>query len=66
MPKITIDQILTAKPALRPRIYAYSIADKAHAGLLKVGLTSREVKSAWQNNSSPHERINEFTCRVGL
>lgn len=44
MPKITIDQILTAKPALRPRIYAYSIADKAHAGLLKVGLTSREVK----------------------
>ena len=40
----TIDQILATKPELRPRIYAYSIADKAHAGLLKVGQTSREVK----------------------
>jgi hypothetical protein len=41
----TIDQILATKPELRPRIYAYSIADKAHAGLLKVGQTSREVKT---------------------
>jgi len=40
----TIDQILAPKPELRPRIYAYSIADKAHAGLLKIGQTSREVK----------------------
>ena len=40
----TIDQILLSKPELRPRIYAYSIADKAHAGLLKIGQTSREVK----------------------
>ncbi len=39
-----IDEILAPKPELRPRIYAYSIADKAHAGLLKVGQTSREVK----------------------
>jgi hypothetical protein len=44
MPKSTIDEILAPKPELRPRIYAYSIADKAHAGLLKVGQTSREVK----------------------
>jgi hypothetical protein len=44
MAKLTIDQILAPKPELRPRIYAYSIADKAHAGLLKVGQTSREVK----------------------
>jgi Type III restriction enzyme, res subunit len=44
MPKSTIDQILAPKPEIRPRIYAYSIADKAHAGLLKVGQTSREVK----------------------
>jgi len=35
----TIEQILVLKPEARPRIYAYSIADKAHAGLLKVGQT---------------------------
>lgn len=40
-----IEQILTEKPQARPRIYAYSIADAAHAGLLKVGQTTREVKS---------------------
>jgi predicted house-cleaning noncanonical NTP pyrophosphatase (MazG superfamily)/L-rhamnose mutarotase len=40
----TIEQILAAKPEARPRIYAYSIADKAHAGLLKVGQTTRDVK----------------------
>jgi len=31
-----IDEILVLKPEARPRIYAYSIADKAHAVLLKV------------------------------
>ena len=40
----TIEQILVLKPEARPRIYAYSIADKAHAGLLKVGQTTRDVK----------------------
>jgi hypothetical protein len=40
----TIDEILAAKPAARPRIYAYSIADPAHRGLLKVGQTTRDVK----------------------
>jgi hypothetical protein len=39
-----IDEILTPKPEARPRIYAYSIDDKAHAGLLKVGQTTRDVK----------------------
>jgi hypothetical protein len=39
----TIDEILE-KPEARPRIYAYSIADKAHKGLLKVGQTTRDVK----------------------
>jgi len=39
-----IDEILVLKPEARPRIYAYSIADKAHAGLLKVGQTTRNVK----------------------
>lgn len=40
----TIEGILALKPEARPRIYAYSINDKAHAGLLKVGQTTRDVK----------------------
>jgi len=40
----TIDDILSPKPEARPRIYAYAIDDKAHAGLLKVGQTTRIVK----------------------
>lgn len=39
-----IEEILPPKPEVRPRIYAYSIDDKAHAGLLKVGQTTRDVK----------------------
>jgi hypothetical protein len=44
MNKPTIEEILAPKPAARPRIYAYAIADEAHAGLLKVGQTTRDVK----------------------
>ena len=44
MNKPDINEILAPKPEAHPRIYAYTIADKAHAGLLKVGQTSREVK----------------------
>src|SRR5436190_4144561 len=44
MSKPTIEEILAPKPAARPRIYAYSIADEAHKGLLKVGETTRDVK----------------------
>jgi hypothetical protein len=40
----TIEEILVPKPEARPRIYAYSIDDPAHAGLLKVGQTTRDVK----------------------
>ena len=40
----TVEDVLAPKPELRPRIYAYSIADAAHAGLLKVGQTTRDVK----------------------
>jgi len=40
----TIEEILMPKPEARPRIYAYSIADKAHLGQLKVGQTTRVVK----------------------
>ena len=44
MNKPTIEEILTPKPKSWPRIYAYSIVDKAHEGLLKVGQTARDVK----------------------
>ena len=40
----SIEQVLISKPESRPRIYAYSIDDKAHEGLLKVGQTARGVK----------------------
>src|ERR1700690_4650725 len=40
----TIGEILAPKPEARPHIYAYSIADKAHQDLLKVGQTTRDVK----------------------
>ena len=40
----TIDEVLAPKPSARPRIYAYTIADSAHQGLLKVGQTTRDVR----------------------
>ena len=39
-----IEEILAPKSEARPRIYAYSIDDAAHKGLLKVGQTTRNVK----------------------
>lgn len=42
--KPTVEEILAPKPNARLRIYAYSIADPAHKGLLKVGQTTRNVK----------------------
>ena len=39
-----IEEILAPKPEARPRIYAYSIADAAHMGLLKIGQTTRDVR----------------------
>jgi len=39
-----IEEVLALKSEARPCIYAYSIADKEHAGLLKVGQTTRDVK----------------------
>ena len=44
MHKPSIDEVLPPKPEARPRIYAYTIADPAHHGLLKVGQTTRSVK----------------------
>lgn len=39
-----LEEILTPKPTARLSLYAYSIADTAHQGLLKVGQTTRDVK----------------------
>ncbi len=39
-----IEEILAPKPEARPRIYAYSIDDAAHAGQLKIGQTTRDVR----------------------
>jgi hypothetical protein len=44
MSKPAIEVVLPPRPEARPRIYAYSIADAAHKGLLKVGQTTRDVK----------------------
>src|SRR5690554_6124454 len=44
MPK-SIDEILPEKLEARLRIYAYTIADDAHADLLKVGQTTQDVKA---------------------
>jgi hypothetical protein len=44
MNKPTIEEILAPKPEAQPRIYCYSIADKMHEGLLKIGQTIRDVK----------------------
>lgn len=52
----SIDEILAPKPEARPRIYAYSIDDVHHAGLLKVGQTTRDVK----------KRIAEQTKTAGI
>jgi hypothetical protein len=45
----TIEEILLPKPAARPGIYAYAIADKAHTGLLEAGQTPRGVKQRFWN-----------------
>lgn len=42
--KKPIEQLLPAKSEARLRIYAYSINDEAHKGLLKIGQTTRDVK----------------------
>jgi hypothetical protein len=49
----TIEEILAPKPGTRPRIYAYAIVDRAHAGLLKVGQTTRDVKQHEAKETRP-------------
>lgn len=51
-----IDEILPPKPAVTPRLYAYAIDGPRHAGLLKIGQTTRDVA----------QRIAEQTRTAGL
>ena len=39
-----MNKILAPRSKARPRIYAYSISDEAHNGLLKIGQTTRTAK----------------------
>lgn len=41
----TVDELLPEKSPARLRIYAYSIQDAGHAGLLKIGQTTQDVKT---------------------
>ncbi|WP_078354493.1 DEAD/DEAH box helicase family protein [Mycobacteroides chelonae] len=41
----SIEDLLPEKPEARLRIYAYSIEDDAHDGMLKIGQTTRTVQS---------------------
>ena len=70
----TIEEILAPKPEVRPRIYAYSIDDDSHRGLLKVGQTTRDVKTRIEQQTKtaaikftieldePAERDDGTTC----
>ena len=40
-----IEKILVPKPAVRPRIYAYSIQQDSHSGQLKIGQTTRSTQA---------------------
>ncbi|MFK4147681.1 GIY-YIG nuclease family protein [Streptomyces sp. NPDC004065] len=40
-----VEELLPQKPNARLRIYVYSIDDEAHAGMVKVGQTTRSVKA---------------------
>jgi len=41
----SVEELLPEKPESRVRIYAYSIADETHSGKLKIGQTTRDVKT---------------------
>ncbi|MGB0265811.1 MAG: GIY-YIG nuclease family protein [Candidatus Poseidoniaceae archaeon] len=59
----SIDELLPEKPDVRPRIYAYSIEDKYHQGLLKVGQTTRDVKKRVAEQLKT-AAIKNYTIRI--
>jgi len=56
MANLPTSDIFPKKSNADPRIYAYSIADDQHAGLLKIGQTTRDVKL----------RVNEQVKSAGI
>jgi hypothetical protein len=50
----SIDTILAPKPEPRLRIYAYEIHSDSHDGLLKIGQTTRDVKTRVEEQNHRH------------
>ena len=70
-----IEELLPEKPEARLRIYAYSIDDDAHAGLLKIGQTTQDVQDprraaaqdrAGQELHDPGRRVGRARRRLGV
>jgi type III restriction/modification enzyme restriction subunit len=59
----SIEDLLPEKPTARLRIYAYSIEDESHAGLLKVGQTTRNVKSRIEEQLKT-ALVKNYTIRI--
>jgi hypothetical protein len=58
-----IEDLLPEKPYARLRIYAYSIEDDAHAGLLKIGQTTQDVKTRVEQQVKT-AAIKNYTIRL--
>jgi len=63
MARSGVDELLPVKPDARLRIYAYSIEDEPHAGLLKVGQTTRSVKSRIEEQLKT-ALVKNYTIRI--
>jgi hypothetical protein len=58
-----MDDLLPERPESRLRIYAYSIEDDAHAGWLKVGQTTQNVKTRVQQQTKT-AAIKNYTIHI--
>ena len=58
-----IEELLPPRPEARLRIYAYSIDDDAHAGMLKIGQTTQRVSSRVQQQLKT-ALVKHFTIHV--
>jgi hypothetical protein len=58
-----IEELLPEKPDARLRIYAYSIEDGAHEGMLKIGQTTQAVKSRVEQQLKT-ALVKDFTIHV--
>jgi hypothetical protein len=59
----SIEDLLPEKPEARLRIYAYSIEDDPHAGQLKIGQTTQDVKARVQQQLKT-AAIKNYTIRL--